>query len=396
MLTAGEWLSAKSLFVSQVLEPATLLISKGYTVQLYAAIPLLSYLKRKLLGQQDLIELINLCKELNIEFNYQIIPVTLGSPYSFWCRRFFHQKVARKLAKQIRNEEAYVLHARSYYAAEIALFVKTHTQQQANTIVSFDLRSLLPNEVAIEFGCIGKALFGFFKELEYNLLKGANVSFVPLNYAQTYLQQETGTNILYAPIQGFDRASGWISSFDQRWEGKKIGYSGSLGVWNDVELLKAVFRSFDGYVPSLAVVPTNELAAYENKFYSQKELPSYYDSLLALVIPGLMEVEGYFLTAKMRCNFFSTKASEALSRGVPLIVNAELHELAEFVTKHECGLVFTRANNQLFFNEIISEITKEKWEKLAANAAEIGKTFTRSHVLTIYEQAWEKALHHVE
>lgn len=393
MVTAGEWPAARGLLVSQVLETAISLKSRGYDVSWVAAIPLLSYIKRVYLRTSDLNEIQKRCEIEGINFSYKIIPVTLGSPYSFWLRAFFHQRVASYIATKIRNKSGQiVLHARSYYAAEIGILVKNEIDSKKSIITSFDMRSLLPNEVVMGFGKLGIAFFGFFKVLEYRLLRKSDLVFLPLHNARTLIEMEAGINVRYVPIQGFDDNSNLDAFFNEKWVNKKIGYSGSIGQWHDPQLLLNVFHVLADYKPSLAMSYNPFFEGFEQKLYTQNQLKSYYDSLLALVIPGLKPSTNFYITSQMRINLFSSKASEALSRGVPLIVSAELNELATFVIKNGCGIVFDILDSKPVFREDIASLTKERWEELSINAAEAGKMFTRSFALNLYEKAWNEAL----
>lgn len=398
-ITAGEWPARNSLLVSQVLETARALQSKGHSVSWLASIPLLSRVKRWLLNDQDLAWLKAECQATDISFHYKFSPVTLGSPWSMPVRNWWHSRLARNVPRHlIINDKEYrstVLHARSYDAAHIGLKLRKLLNTQDNGInflTSFDMRSFLGPETPMSHNTIGKVAYGFIKEHEFELIRDSDIAFLPINIGRRQYFEETGLSIQYAPIQGLDRETGWTVDFEARWQSPLIGYSGSIGQWNDPTLLRKIFDLLPWCRPKLACKILDEFADLDCRLYQQTELPSYYDSLLALVIPGLSKINGYYPTLKMRCNLFSTKASEALSRGVPLIVSSKLKELADFVREHECGIVINVDDGIPVLPIPDTTHSKEYWMHLTNNAVQIGERFTRTTVLEIYEKAWLAAL----
>lgn len=398
-ITAGEWPAQKGLLVSQVLESARALQAQGHTVSWLAAIPLLSRIKRLVLRDHDLAWLHAECQRSEIAFDHQIIPVTLGSPWSMPFRRWWHERVAQRALRRPVSAggqgAAMVLHARSYDAAEIGLLLRQLIKLRdagRPVVASFDMRSFLGPESPMGHGAIGTAAYGFVKALEFELVTNSDVAFLPVNVGRRHYLEETGLAIQYAPIQGLDREPGWKPDFPARWANRRIGYSGSVGQWHDPVLLRQIFELFPICRPQLASKPIDAFAGLDCQLYPQSELPAYYDGLLALVIPGLAEVDGYYRTLQMRCNLFSTKAAEALSRGVPLIVSSQLQELSDFVRQHECGIVVDVCNGRPSLPDLPGLDSYELWERLSANAARVGERFERAAVLSVYEQAWRGAL----
>ncbi|MCA0177907.1 MAG: hypothetical protein LCH73_16740 [Proteobacteria bacterium] len=398
-ITAGEWPAQKGLLVSQVLETARALQSKGYTSSWLAAIPLLSRVKRLVLRDHDLQWLQAECQRAGIVFECCTIPVTLGSPWSMPIRRWWHRRVARYALNgpvtQVAAGVATILHARSYYAAEIGLLLRTLIGAQfpdRQVVSSFDMRSFLGPESPMGHGIFGAVNYGFIKMLEFDLVRGSDVAFLPVHVGRRQYKEETGLDIAHAPIQGLDREPGWRADFELRWVRRRIGYSGSVGQWHDPVLLRQIFDLFPLFHPQLASKPIEAFAGLDCELYRQTELPAYYDGLLALVIPGLARVEGYYRTLQMRCNLFSTKAAEALSRGVPLIVSSELEELADFVRSHECGIVVELRNGRPSLPAGLDLDSPAFWKRLTANAMLVGASFERKVVIGVYERAWQTAL----
>lgn len=395
-ITAGEWPAQKGLLTSQVYETALALQAKGYQVSWFASIPLMSYLKRLMLRDKDIKNVSSVCRENDIPFTYVIAPVTLGSPFSMPLRRWWHRRLAKRalcfLDAHSGAADSRIVHARSYYAAEIGVYMRDLAASHRTTIVSFDMRSFLGPEAPMGYGMLGTAIYGFLKSMEYELVKAADASFLPVNVGRRQYREETGLDIHYGPIQGLDREPGWSIDFDRRWAVRRIGYSGSVGQWHDPILLREIFAQFPALTPKLASKKIDSFEGLECTHYKPSELPGYYDGLLALVIPGLSKVEGYYRTLQMRCNLFSTKAAEALSRGVPLIVSSELRELAEFVQTHECGIVMDVRQGRPFLPPGIDIDDYTFWQRITHNAARVGADFTRAAVINGYERIWAAAL----
>lgn len=397
-ITAGEWPARKGLLVSQVYETARALQARGYRVSWFASIPLLSFVKRKILCDRDLAEIEASCRAEGIAFARAIVPVTLGSPYSMPWRRWWHRRLARRACSLLNEVQATssgtILHARSYYAAEIGLLLRdiASASVDGTVIASFDMRSFLGPEAPMAHGTLGTAAYGFLKSLEFELIRGSDASFLPLNVGRRQYREETGLHIHFAPIQGMEREAGWSVDFNHRWASARIGYSGSVGQWHDPDLLRSIFGLFPNLTPKLAARKIGAFADLDCTLYKPADLGCYYDGLLALVIPGLAEIDGYYRTLQMRCNLFSTKAAEALSRGVPLIVSSELQELADFVRLHRCGLVVDVNQGTPTLPAGLDIDDPNLWRQLTDGAIAIGARFTRQAVLDVYETAWNQAL----
>lgn len=399
-ITAGEWPAQKGLLVSQVLETARALQSRGYTVSWLAAIPLLSRFKRFVLRDHDLQWLQSECQRSDIVFESCIIPVTLGSPWSMLLRRWWHKRVAqyalrRPVCAEVDGTRDIILHARSYDAAEIGICLRKMMRalnQSVQAACSFDMRSLLAPEVPMVHGIAGRLTYGFLKEFEFQLVRDSDVTFLPVDMARRHYYDETGLTIQHAPIQGLKREPSWKVDFERRWDERRLGYAGSIGRWNDPGLLVQMLNLFQDFKPDLATQSIDILSGMDCKLYKQSEMAGYYDRMLALVIPGLIWNDGYFGLLKMRCNFFSTKAAEALSRGVPLIVSSELAELAEFVRSHDCGIVLELRNGRPLLPAGLNVTSKDLWLRLTTNAASVGASFERQTVVGVYERAWQAAI----
>jgi glycosyltransferase involved in cell wall biosynthesis len=389
-ITAAEPPSVAGLHASQVLEPAIFMAKCGHRVTWLAAVPLFSYLEDMVLFRGRIRSVQDRCAKEGIHFEFVVAPITIGGSLSFLFRHLTLRWAANRLVTLMRPQEGRrrVLHARSYYAAHLACEIKSIAKLEEAWRVSFDMRSVLPEEFPMAHGFLGKARFGFAKQWEHELLGKSDVSFLPLEYARERISRESGCEVVFAPIQGFDRAPDWSVDFEQRWANRYMGYAGSISTWHDPVILLEMLASIPGSHPRLAAPPHPLLEGLSCETYEHHEMAAYYDGLLGLVIPGRKDLEDYFISFKMRCNFFSTKAAEALSRGVPLVVSSKLTELAEFVRQHECGAVYDIDKRQIVFPEGNWLESKSEWLRLSENATNVGEMFTRRRVMELYQSEW--------
>lgn len=389
-VTAGELPLTTSLHASQVIEPAISMIRQGHSVEWFAAVPFLSYWKDAMLGGAKLRAVKQRCDELDIRFDYVVSPLSIAGTFSFLFRRPVLRHAAARIASRLaeRTARPTVFHARSYYAAHLACEIRTITQADGNWRVSFDMRSVLPEEFPLTQGWVGRACFGFAKQWEHELLGKCDVAFLPLDYARERYARESGFQVVHAPIQGFDRPVGWSPDFARRWQARRIGYAGSIAAWHDPDLLREMLALVPGGHATLAMPAHPQLQGLECREYKHAEMAGFYDGLLALVVPGRKDSADYFVSFKMRCNFFSTKAAEALSLGVPLIVSSHLVELADFVRKHDCGAIYDPDLHQIVHPPGDWLTDEAQWSRLSENAKVVGEMFTRASVMELYRRNW--------
>ncbi len=385
--------SIDGLHRSQVLEPAAEMSRQGYDVSWIAAIPFLSYLRFLLLRNDGLRQFQDQCAKSGIRFHYLLTPITNGGLLSFPIRRLVLRWIAGRALGilKLQKDRKTIVHGRSYYATQLGLEIKSKAGREYFVRVSFDMRSVFPEEFPLTRGFVGHLLFGFAKQWEHELLRSADLSFLPLEYARDRIQKESGVPVTYAPIYGLDREADWRVDFARRWKNRHVGYAGSVGDWHDASLLLEMLRSVPDTSPKLATPAQARFAELDCRTYLHEEMADFYDSLLALVIPGRLANESYFVSFQMRCNLFSTKAAEALSRGVPLIVSSHLTELAEFVRQHQCGMVYDPIRHCMMDQDAESLRSKSTWAALTEGAAKVGAQFTRTHVLDRYVSAWSHA-----
>lgn len=387
-VTALEVPSLTSLHASQVLAPAVLLAKRGFRVTWIAVIPF-KVTTDFFEIRKNLRKICEECAYNEIVFMSFYAPLlSLSWLATFFLRNTLLPNVAKKIYSAVTWGNHNILHSRSYIATELALKLQSLIGHDSAK-VSFDMRSILPEEVPLASrGKQGIMAFGFLKQWEFELLKKSDVSLLPLHFARDRIYAETGISVQYVPVQGFDRGPDWRVDFEKRWHNARLGYAGSIGPWHSPGILLQLFRDLPWITPVLAMKSHPLFAQYDCREYANSAMPEYYDSLLALVILGTSDPDNYFVNFKIRCNFFSTKASEALSRGVPLIVSSKLFELANFVKANRCGFIYDPESGQFVFPKNDAILDKEVWQEVTHNAVAAGEQFLRTNVVNEYLSRW--------
>lgn len=390
LITALEMPSLSNLHASQVLAPASKFAMHGCRVTWIAVIPYAMRIKDVICSTRRLRQVSAECEEQGVDFLPFFVPLISNSTFtSFYFRKLVLNHVARRIYHVVSWSERNILHGRSYYATEIACYIRSMLRNESCK-VSFDMRSIFPEEMPIiSSSILGKITFGFMKQWEFELLRDSDVAFLPLHYARDRIYNETGIHVRYIPVQGFDRDSCWMIDFEKRWEQGRLGYAGAIGAWHSPEILLQIFQALSWMTPCLAMKAHALFTQYHCRIFANNDMPGYYDSLLGLVIPGRQDGDDYFMSFQMRCNLFSTKAAEALSRGVPLVVSSKLFELAKFVRKNRCGFVYDPDAQEFVFPDKKSIKEKAVWAEMTENAVSVGEKFTRTRVVNEYLSCWK-------
>ena len=115
-----------------------------------------------------------------------------------------------------------------------------------------------------------------------------------------------------------------------------------------------------------------------------KEVPNKIAGSLFTLIPGSSK-SGYLSELKVTMNFFSTKAAESLSLGIPLVVNRDITEVAEFIESNNCGIVFDIIDNKIVIAKEVEEQlnNKEFWQSLHKNTLIAGQKFKRQEIIKL-------------
>lgn len=395
-VTVGEYPNLKSVPGSQVLANAIALKKLGHDVTWIAAIPWTSLMIEKLTGMDSVRQASLACAEAGIRFQVFGTAISLMRPHSFFVRNIELSRLAKKIVPDIAGaNEVTILNCRSYYAADLAIRLRRMCQPTP-AVVSFDMRSTFPEEMPLTMKKLGKLMYAFAKEWECQLLKSADAAFLPVNYSRKLILEETGIPVHYAPLAGFDRKErASIVPFDDKWQKPRIAYVGSVGVWNDKSRIAQMFDCFPEWEKCVVSMNAGGTSPDIKHFsLDYREMPEFYSGIVALVIPVDGTKESYFWKRKYRLNFFSTKAAEALSMGVPLIVDSKLFELADFVRQHKCGLVYDADSGRFDDDTQHSNIfdSKSLWQELTANAVAISDRFSRESVLEGYLGVWNELI----
>lgn len=392
-ITSGELPSANGLHGSQVLNFLIDYVKIGNEVHWVSFIPILPFLKKYKKNKKNLVELERRCGANNIKFKYFFEIYTINGVFSFPFRMSLLKYSAMKLVRYLHLNKIYkpIIHGRSYYASEIACIAKARLNNEA--VSSFDMRSLSPEELPLTRGKAGLLMYGFAKNWEAELLRRCDVSFLGLDYGRFKVLNEIGVEVIYAPIRGLSRPSGWTVNFNQRWEMNKSGYSGSIGQYQNLDLILLLLKIRPSSNPSIATNDKIDAGDFiDIKSYPVELIHEYYEKLLYLVIPGTIDDSSFYSLFSTRCNLFSTKAAEALSLGVPIVVSSHLNELVDFVRKNDCGVVYDFNKKLIVHPSNFDPEDKNSWKRLTDNAVIAGDRFLSQNVNSIYLDAWKRKI----
>lgn len=400
-LSLGSYTTKKDLIYSQMVKFADELDKQNYfkSVQSIVIMPKLSTYRRYKTHKSN-IEDFNSSIDSKLTFLYSWL--LNGKMYSFLLKDYYYRLLIDKIYKNIEILDGEIIfHCRSYYSADFALLLKK-TYPNKNIKVLFDMRSLLPPEFPYTSKIFGKFLYVLGKEWERKLLKESDLSLMVTHNAieLLYLEDSTYKNIDYIPIIGFSknlRSTDFENEFKQRWKNKSIGYVGSIGLWHNLESIELIEKTlkeeFKEEHKFIIATGNKNLNTYIDKTsIPNDKMPKFYRDQLAIVIPGVVTNIDYFKALQMTSNLFSTKASEALSLGTPLIVNKQISELANLVLENKCGLVFEyndKDNKIKFLNAFEDELNSEQfWKNITKNAFKLSENFSKEQVEDIYLKYW--------
>ncbi|QEN05614.1 hypothetical protein EW093_13135 [Thiospirochaeta perfilievii] len=391
-LTAGEIPSKKNLIYSQVIKMAMKVkeLEVFDDVCLFSFIPirtiLASYLRKRPAS-------FKWYKDLNLKANWARSLMVIDSVFAHFFKDMIIEADTKKLIKKYSFVEgfSYIIHCRSYIATDIALKV-CEKFPDINIKVLFDMRSILPPELYYSMGKLGDFFFVKSKIWERELLMRSDLSLLTTDRGIEYIKLESPfVNLKKINILGFDTDFNNDADkiFEHRWNAKNISYIGSIGLWHPLKMIENSLIYINNKIQNCHVSIVSSQTIETNISISQKnhdEIMDYYNTLLAIVIPGKAPTT-YFDTMQMSINLFSTKASEALSMGVPIIVNETIVEVANLVRKNNCGIVFRiNKNHEIIIEDnVLSKINnKDFWYELTKNAHELGTNYTFKKTLDTY------------
>lgn len=395
LLTVGEYPRINGLHASQVIPFAEYLVSKGIPCEWIAFYPFEIWIKYKIKNPSNLSELFEFTSRKGIVLKAASYPINTGLILSYVFRDFLVLHAGRKLAKMLSSstkKERHIVHCRSYFAAAVALVARNINN---NIHVSFDMRSMLPPEPPLMFPRIGHMLYGGLKIWESHLLANCDYSFLQAKNGIALLTQEGHRRLpMYMPVMGFDSSAEELNRTQDNTK-PTFAYVGSFGPWHSPIILDKVFKTLSDHMPDsrFKLLGSSRIAfsmPVQMGVLPNDEVKSALQDLWAMVVPGPENAEDFFNTLQLHANLFSTKAAEALSLGVPLIVNHRITELANYVREHGCGLIFSVEKGKIHFHGIeTSELCNpQMWHNLRKAAVLCAPTFQRSHIFENYLRVW--------
>jgi len=397
-LTVGEYPTAGGLHASQVLPFAIYLQGRGVRVNWVAYVPLEMRLRDLMVnGGALLSDMKKLVGQHGIDFTIKLFPITVTRAYSYMFRnrlvRLAGINFSGLLRKYATEGDLHIIQCRSYFATAVALEAK---KSDKNIRVSFDMRSLLPPELPLMFPLVGNFFYGGLKRWEAFLLKESDCSFLPSQRGIRRLELEGGEHLpTYVPIAGLVDSPA-SENHDDIFQKPVICYVGGIGPWHSIKVLELVFEELAKSIPGCAFEVLTSNAISLKSPVKVHSLPNHkiheaLKSMLAVVVPGPADCDNYFMR-NVSTYLFSTKATEALSLGIPLIVNENNLELVEYVTSRQCGLVFSIKASNLIFEGVSDEqlAGMEFWANLRMAARQCASEFCRESVFGKYLKVWSE------
>jgi glycosyltransferase involved in cell wall biosynthesis len=253
-------------------------------------------------------------------------------------------------------------------------------------------------------GKLGEILYGSAKEWEWQLLRESDLSLLMQKEARELLKIENPqVKVSEISIIGLDTEySIGLDDIDfkKRWARKAVSYIGSYGAWHSLHYIVDSLVYFNKAIndSEALFVTTQPIKGKINKKIKvtsirHSEIMYFYKDLLALIIPG-KKCTNYFDSIQLSANLFSTKAVEALSSGVPLIVNSDIRGLANFVLENKCGILFRMEEHGIkLLNCNVDDLNSyEFWAQMTRNSLEIGSQFRLQKVADKYLQYYKSII----
>lgn len=407
-LSVGSYAKTSDLVYSQMLKLGDFVQGAGeFYVKSYVYFPLASCVKRY---RQVIPDMRELKSKTEHEISFGVTFIRWAGALSLFFRNFLVRRIVARLQHQVFKDldaqTPVIMHCRNYYSAFVALQFRQQSDRPISVV--FDTRGLMPFEVPYISG-MGSLLFGPFHRWEHELIESCDIILVQARKSKEYLELIHGNvgKIRFLPIAGFPvarRERSLTSRFEAAWDKKQFLYVGSLGHWND---FKTLIDSFALIASVFEEEVEFLVAATEPTSFSQKDLPfkvrftsvpydsihKLYNESLALIIGG-SSANDFFSNANMRINYFSTKAVEALSLGVPLLVNQDLTELSDFVRVNRCGYTININGEDVDALDVldIAGGDKSAWALISENAAKVGCQFLAENVHLEYSKIWEELI----
>ena len=400
-LSVGEYVTPDNLVYSQQIQVANSVVDTGRFdgVDVIIALPRLAVLKRARTHKKNIHQVLSMSR----------VPVHVFQSWvhsGLWLSFMLKKQALEGLASEIVSQliwspgDRVIIHARSYYAAQLALLLKEKCPESDIKVV-FDMRSLWVPEFPLNSSLVGTAMVGFLRRWEHHLITRSDLTLITTLAGLNYLSLEGGyVNLQHIPLMGFAQSKilaerDFEAIVRRRWENKKVAYVGAISRWHPLSNVLLVMESLQKRMPIQAIAAVNHAAvipgiSVEN--HPHNEMVTFYSELLASIVPGMASTDDSFELLQMRINLFSTKAVESLSLGVPIIVTSQLAELSSFVKDHQCGIILGRGKNSIYETEFPSGFdfnSFDSWLQLSKNALKAGQLFSRENVVKTYLRYWE-------
>jgi len=400
-LTVGELITESNLLYSQVIQVASFFYKNTpqWEVRYFGFIPLRSIVAAKVRHHPvDLHWLGKMPYSAKCFTSFSVI----ASMWGFFIRDVFAKVDGYRLSKEFPKavKKRIVFICRSYLATHVAIALR-NKRPDLNIAIIFDMRSLLSLEIAYKYGLFGKYSYVSAKEWERELIKESVVTLMTTKRACAMLALEyPWANITKLNIMGFPRRDKPNADrvLSNRWSQRIIAYVGSIQKYSGLDEIKAILGqlSKSSLHPETLIVSGNSPNGLQIpvRTIPYSNIPMFYDSILALLITAA-HTGTYIDDLMMSVNRFSTKASEALSLGVPLIVSDKLSELAQFVRDNRCGLVYhVECDGTFAFDAGIAQSLSDYafWLELTEGAIKVGDRFTQEAVAETYLHSIYSAL----
>lgn len=395
LLTAAEVPRVTNVATSQVLEIAAQLSANGIRCGWFSVMPFQSLLGAS--RREGAIKLLaERCRQAGLEWQRTYFGSLLFDSRMLPFRKLYGWLCARLLLPGLRKfglGPNIVINARSYYAAETALQLKVLLAALGHrVVVCYDMRGLLSLTYPASARGNKFKVYGVVKAWEAELAFASDVVYNNRIPAIELFRIEYGIEVVNLPVAGFSLKQLGRTSFDERWQSKRIAFVGSLGAkFNDGDVLHRQLRRLKalGFCPVIVTDSTRFTSSeFEVIRLDYSSMADFYSKCLAIILPGRDQPEDVFDRLALRIYTAPTKLSEALSAGVPVIVGSGLDNICKFVTARRCGVVFDIAKDQFDLPAGVSITDRSFWEMLSEGARQIGPEFSRERVMEIYLKTW--------
>jgi len=344
-------------------------------------------------------------KDIKDEFNYYDINITIFyvplPRWSFYLKIYFFPiflfTAIPILAAFIKFGKYKVVHCRSYLSAFLCVLLKKMGFQIA---ILFDTRAPVPEQGVISGHYGHKSwMFRIWKKIEAVCLKNSNITVaITEKFAEELRKIEpfNRKEVIHNTVN--------IKEFFHTEEGrqnlrKELGisdnivlvYNGSLGTWNDPELMVEVFQNllkstgnmllmiFSPYDRGKLLDIFKQRGIPETNFKIHSLNPTQVPLYLSAGDYGLWpskRFQGNNSIEKIHATVTGIKTFEYLAAGLPIIANENMAGVKSLVEKYRVGITFNPNNPERMLEDFMELHkryldTKQACREVAANLANV-------------------------